>query len=100
MLVGNRITPVEDLFSLFNPSTAKGGGGKITPRPIFWLPFSEPHGTIRNAFVTFPEYGWATNWHTYCIYIVTQKSKKAAANGGIFLKNLKKPITQVVCKIA
>ena len=53
----------------------------------------QPHGTNRNALV-------ATKWQNYCIYIVTQKSKMAAANGGYFLKNFKKPITQFVCKIA
>ena len=40
--------------------------------------------------MTFPKYGWATKWHNYCISIVTQKSKMAAANGSNLLKNFKK----------
>ena len=48
----------------FDPSTAKEGGGGVNyPRSIFLAAISERHGTIRNAFVTFPEYGWATKWH-------------------------------------
>ena len=61
---------------------------------------SEPHGTNRNALVTLPKFGWATKWLDYCIYIVTQTSKMEDANSGYFLKNFKKAITQVVCKIA
>ena len=59
----------------------------------------EPHGTNQNALVTSPRYGWATKLHHYCIYIVTQKSKMAAANANFFQK-FNKPITQIVCKIA
>ena len=67
------------------------GGGKITPpsQEDLLAAISGPHGTNRNALMTFPKYGWATKWHNYCIYIVTQKSKMAAANGGYFSKNFK-----------
>ena len=75
-------------------------GGKINPQADLLATISKPHRTNRNALATFPGNCWATKWHTYCIYIVTQESKMAAANGGYFLKNLEKPITQVVCKIA
>ena len=64
-----------------NPSTAKA---------VLLAAISKPHRTNRNALVTFPEYGWATKWHNYCIYIVTQKSEMAVANGDYFFKNLKK----------
>ena len=95
----NMIIGYELHLSHLTLSRPRGGGVKLPP-DLFFAAISEPHGTIRNAFVTFPEYGWATKWHTYCVYIVTQKSKMVAANGGYFLKNLEKPITQVVCKTA
>ena len=74
-------------------------GGKITPQVNLLAAISKPHGTNRNASATFPRYGWATKWHNYCIYIVTQKSKMAAANASNFLKNSKNAITQIVFKI-
>ena len=57
-----------------------GGVGKITPQANLSAAISEPHGTIKIALATFPRYGWATKWHNYGIYIVTQKSKMAAAS--------------------
>ena len=50
------------------------------------------------ALVTLPRYGWATKWHNYCIYIVTQKSKMAAANASFL--NFNKQITQIVCTLS
>ena len=79
---------------------SRGGGGWNYPQVDLLAAISEPHGTNRNALVTFPEYGWATKWPNYCINIFTQKYKMAAGNGGYFLKNFEKLITQIVCKIA
>ena len=80
----------------------RSGAVKLPPPPQTNLlaAVSDPHGTNRNALMTFPEYGWATKWHNYCIYVVTQKSQMATANGSYFLKNFKKTITQFVCKIS
>jgi hypothetical protein len=50
--------------------------------------------------LTFSKFGWATKWHDYSIYIVTQTSKMADANSGYFLENFNKAITQFVCKTA
>ena len=65
-----------------------GKGGKIPPQADLLAAISEPHGTNRNALVTFPEYGWATKWHNYCIYFVTQKSKMAAFKWRLFFEKI------------
>ena len=87
------------MIERFNLSMVKGGGGKITPQANLLAAISEPHGTIQNALVTFPRYGWATKWHNCGIYIVIQKSKMAAESASNFLKKFEKPITRIVCKI-
>ena len=53
-------------------------GGKITPQATFAPVSLEPWKLELCAFVTFPEYGWATKWRIYRKYMCNQKSKMAA----------------------
>ena len=60
----------------------RGGGGVNYHQTYLFAAISEPLGVKGNALVTFPKYVLTIEWHNFCNYIPTRRSKMAAAKTG------------------